>query len=219
MYENFTLEKQRAVELERGWNPATSKALVYSTAEAVVAQLNAAAPLDSRILCARRIAGAPDCIGRWQAKWSTYQFPHEATPTQALERYFAATFGWKGMPGWHTCVGLIGPHIYNSTLTLDRRDMLLSVTGQGAEETPFRGTLHLVEAIRFDILAEGAYQKAFKDVCLMTLRDLIDQFGQDEKMLSWQMIASVFADPAFINSRGPILYYPPGLYRIPLRRN
>lgn len=188
MFEGFTLEEQRKVEETRGWKSAYS-ALTYCTAEAVVMRnMSTENLLDTDVLIATRISGAPDCLDKVQSKWGGYVKPTDPTPLHSMRRTLQETFGWNTDHTSLQFAGIMGPWMYKSTLAVKGDDIVLTVLDQQAEVTPFQATLFVVVVSEECLLGRGGYLKSTKDARWVTVRDLIQSDGVNPDHLYWTMV-------------------------------
>lgn len=166
MFESFSLAdfgKRAGWDIavrEGGWQ----KPFAIPTAEAVVSRIKdggGSSVYDLEFAIAKRVAGAPECLGMRQLKWGTVIFPSDETPAAALIRCMAKDLGMSVFPGHCVSVGTIGPWLYRSTLTLNDRQLILTILDEQAEkETPFFASLFHVDATG---LEQGQVSKAVND--------------------------------------------------------
>lgn len=189
MFENFSLVdfgKRTGWDIavrEKGWkNP-----FAIPTAEAVVFRTTKDGDLvrDFEFAVARRVSGAPECLGMWQLKWGTVIFPTDETSLAALVRCMKKDLGISISPEWCVPVGTVGPWLYRSTLALDSRKLVLTILDQQAEkETPFLASLFYVNATGF---AQGEVSRAVADFEWVGFNDLIARHGASTNCIYWQM--------------------------------
>jgi hypothetical protein len=220
MFEGFTLEQQRIIEVERGWKPNYS-ALTYCTAEAVLFRKPTGRSasdlvLDYEILDAVRTTGAPDCVGKHQGKWGTYIMPKHRDGRTAYAEMLKNMFGWgvRSEMDIMYC-GTVGPWFHKATAALQGSQALrLIVADKQAEATPFKADLFCVNVTDCRLPPDGNYLKSTKDARWVTVAELIREQGSNEDYLYWLMLAICFRRIAgagmYMDSVGR--YYPPGEY-------
>jgi hypothetical protein len=189
MFEGFTLEQQRRIELERGWKP-TYSALTYCTAEAVLLRNLSGSSLDCEILIAERTSGAPDCLGKTQGKWGTYIKPTDRSARYAIHRGLKELFGWDVIKIHESLlfVGIVGPELYKATVSLvGQKTLTLAVTEEQAEITPFEAKVFCGRVDGYE-LGKGSYLKSTKNARWVKLSDLITEQGNNQNVLYWTMI-------------------------------
>lgn len=218
MFEGFTLEQQRTTEAARGWKPGYS-ALTYCTAEAVVMRrFSLGDILSTEVIVAKRISGAPDCLGKLQSKWGGYTKPSDQSPLDAMLRTLKETFGWEESDETDLrFTGLIGPWLYQGTMELCKDELVLNVSGTQAEVTPFQATLFAAIVSDQCQLGQGGYLKSTESARWVTLRELIATEGNNPNHLYWQMIYDCL-DALTHERRGNdlILQRSPGRYSLQL---
>ncbi len=191
MFEGYTLEQQREVEVARGWKP-TYSALTYCTAEAILHR-GKGHVLDHEILIAERTSGAPDCLGKIQGKWGTYVKPTDRNAECAIKRSMSESFGWDDHTYNATFEGIVGPELYKARLRYISRekqqDLVLDVTEQQGESTPFQATLFSIEVAPGRKFGSGSYGKSTKNAQWIELNQLIKEQGENPNFLYWTMIA------------------------------
>lgn len=192
MFEQFTVNNlaERAgwdiTVLENGWkNP-----FAIPTAEAIVWRKKGDGflPQDLEFAVARRVAGAPECLGMWQLKWGTVIFPADETPVVALMRCMAKDLGLRFLQNIMP-IGTVGPWLYRSTIALNNEQLVLTVLDEQAEkETPFYASLFYVDATG---LAQGQVSSAVVDFEWVGFEDLIARYGANTNCIYWQMFFMV----------------------------
>lgn len=191
MFEGYTLEAQRQFEEARGWKPSYS-ALTYCTAEAVLMRKPSSGVgdlIDTEILIATRVSGAPDCVGRVQSKWGGYVKPTDQTPLHSMQRTLQEMFGWSADQIGLKFAGILGPWMYKSTLALEgERQLILNIINEQAEMTPFQATLFAATVSPDCELDQGGHQKSTKDARWVTLRELVQSQGNNPDHLYWTMV-------------------------------
>lgn len=212
MFEGLTLEDQRKTESERGWKPHYS-ALTYCTSEAVIFRKTEGSRniMDYEILVARRVTGAPDCIGKLQGKWGAYIYPTDRTAKHSIQRGLKEQFGWS-IPTEHLrFAGVVGPWLHKARVEFGSTGFLhLFVTEEQAEKTPFEGKLFHVDATGLDIGAEGTYLKTTTDAKWVVLDKLVQEEGHNPDFIYWQMIAMCTGVVYDSMVRDIFYYYEPG---------
>lgn len=190
MFEGFTLEQQRAIEVERGWKTSWS-ALTYCTAEGVLFRKTKRAKslLDYEILDAERTSGAPDCIHKRQGKWGTYVRPTDPTARHTFARALKELFDWEVPHSHLSLVSIVGPWLHKSTMKSDGNNLVLNVLNDQAEATPFEAKLFWTDVSGYEIGKGGSYAKSTTGARWITLRDLIEEQGTNPDYLYWTMIA------------------------------
>ncbi len=218
MFEGFTLEAQREIEAARGWKPGYS-ALTYCTAEAVVMRQRSMDPCDllsTEVLVAKRISGAPDCLGKLQSKWGGYTKPSDPSPIHAMQRTLQETLGWSALEIDLQFAGIIGPWLYQSTVEMTDSELILNVSEIQAEQTPFQATLFVAIVSDQCELGQGGYLKSTEGARWITLGDLIAEEGQNPHHLYWEMTFDCLQ--AFQNPTPQILFRGPGRYVLEIHR-
>lgn len=215
MFEGYTLEAQRRIEEERGWKP-TYSALTYCTAEAVVMRRwSLDDPLAAEVVVAKRISGAPDCLGKLQSKWGGYTQPSDPSPIDAMHRILTETFGWDRGQAKLILAGLIGPWLYKATIIAREKSLTLNVCDIQAEKTPFQATLFAAILPADAELGEGNYLKFAKNARWSTIRDLIAVEGENPDHLYWEMTFNCLEALGCENSNFAF-HRPPGQYTFDL---
>ena len=219
MFEGYTLEAQRQVEVERGWKP-TYSALSYCTAEGVIFRraLRTDNVLDCYILEVERTSGAPDCLGKRQGKWGTYVRPTDRNARYAFQRYLMEAFEWNVGPEQLAFASIVGPELYKSTVQTKEGILFLTVTDQQAEQTPFEAKLFCIDVTdnpNFHWLGEGGYTKSTKNARWVRVRDLIAEQGNNADYLYWTMLAlCIFCQSGKLRSQNEIVSeFGPGEYK------
>lgn len=208
MFEGFTLEAQRLIEAERGWKPGYS-ALTYCTAEAVVMRhISLDDILSTEVIVAKRISGAPDCLGKLQSKWGGYTKPSDPSPLHAMQRTLNETFGWEPKAVDLKFANLVGPWLYKATMERRPNRLILNVSDIQAEQTPFQATLFAAVVSDQCQLGQGGYLRSTEGARWITLRELIAREGANPDHLYWQMVfecleAFKYANPVHIRCRSP----------------
>lgn len=152
-------------------------------------------PYDLEFAVARRIGGAPECLGMHQVKWGTNLCPpKDMTPLSSLLRYLPIGLGITPIADCCRPIGTIGPWTWKSTIALNGPELILTVVDEQAEKkTPFYGSLFAVDATNLgDGSISGAtselkVQPAFADLEWIGFDDLIKRYGKTTGCIYWQI--------------------------------